>query len=77
MGVHGMRQSRAGIGRPRIVADDDVVSVLRQLSEEGNLELSVAVFAGQIMRRLECSRASAYRAIRRVCASGRLRLPGY
>jgi predicted transcriptional regulator len=51
--------------------------VLRALISEGRNMLTVTEFVREIAERVSCSRRTAYRAIRRACNDGTIRLPGY
>ena len=59
-------------GRPRVCDTEDVRRVMRDLCQEGVTELALSEFVAEIMRRVPCSRRTAYRAINRACEEGKL-----
>ncbi len=66
-----------GIGRPRRCDTGDVIRVLRELVREGRASLTIAAFVRDIAGRVPCSRRTAYRALRRACDEGTIRIPGF
>jgi hypothetical protein len=78
-GLGGRRPPTAtkATGRPRRCDSGDVNRVLRELVREGRASLTIAAFVREIAGRVACSRRTAYRALRRACDEGTIRLPGY